>query len=482
MSGVFRMGESIDPSVFDTLVALLVKKPLAMNPFRKRSGLGRSQAFGLVYQRCGKYAGSRHNFARMDLYRELMIIGRRILPLDFTYDAIQLNQNYQTQPHKDSGNRGESAIIGFGCYLNGLLRVENYDIDIKNRLVFFDGSKYTHSTTPFTGDRFSIVFHSHVDRHAVAPLYQIILQSDGKWGLQEDMLGVRRVYDKNGDIIHASDGIIPLKIKSSPYLRACIPEPTQPSIVITQPPLTPDYVVAIPSYKRAETLLAKTLPLLERYNIPKEKITVFVASEEEEKIYKDVIGDYKIVVGIKGMGNIRNFITSYYPEGTHIVNIDDDIKSFVEYDETLPRKEKPLENLKAVIDRGFEECQKSAAKLWGIYPVPNGRFMKPNVTTKLKYIIGSFWGCINSGIQVSLDDKEDFERSILYYERDKKVVRINYISPITQYYKEKGGMQEDRTKQRIEDSARFLAETYSTYCSLNTKKKSGIMEVRLKST
>ena len=233
---MFRVGESIDPGVFDNLVSLLVKKPLAMNPYRLRSGKGRSQAFGLVYQRNGRYGGSRQNFARMELFQELLTIARKIIPSEFAYDGIQLNQNYKTAAHKDIGNRDESAIIGFGSYLAGDLNIAGNTVSIKNRVVFFDGSKYTHSTEPWTGERFSLVFYKNKDIHAVVPMYSVVLQSDGKLGLQEDLQGVRRIYNKNGDIIHASDSIIPAKRKAKPYLRFCIPAITETNITIT--PLT----------------------------------------------------------------------------------------------------------------------------------------------------------------------------------------------------------------------------------------------------
>jgi hypothetical protein len=233
---MFRVGESIHPDVFDNLVALLVKKPLAMNPYRLRSGKGRSQAFGLVYQRNGRYGGSRQNFARMELYQELLTIARKILPSEFAYDGIQLNQNYKSEPHRDSGNRDESAIIGFGSYFAGDLNIAGNALSIKNRLIFFDGSKYTHSTEDWTGERFSLVFYKNKDIHAVVPLYQVVLQSDGKLGLQEDLQGVRRIYNKNGDIVHASDSVIPAKRKAKPYLRFCVPAITETNITIT--PLT----------------------------------------------------------------------------------------------------------------------------------------------------------------------------------------------------------------------------------------------------
>jgi len=248
-----------------------------------------------------------------------------------------------------------------------------------------------------------------------------------------------------------------------------------------------NYEVAIPSYKRPETLRDKTLTILKAYRIPADKITIFVANAEQESIYKKTLtsGTYgKIVVGVVGMGAIRNFISDYYPIGTRIVNIDDDIKGFLEYDATRPRKERPLRSLLAVIKQGFYECERAEAGLWGVYPVANGYFMKPKVSKDLRYIIGSFWGCINPGkqIKVTLDDKEDYQRSILFYIKDKAVIRLNMVAPISSYYKEPGGMQEERTKTRVEKSARWIVKTYPEYAVLNPSKKSGYMEVRLKDT
>jgi hypothetical protein len=247
-----------------------------------------------------------------------------------------------------------------------------------------------------------------------------------------------------------------------------------------------NYEIAIPSYKRPETLRDKTLTILKAYRISADKITVFVANKEQEVIYKETLipGTYgKIVIGVVGMGAIRNFITGYYPIGTQIVNIDDDIKGFLEYDASRPRKEKPLRSLHAVIKQGFHECEKAGAHLWGVYPVANGYFMKPKVSKDLRYIIGSFWGCINPGlmeVKITLDDKEDYQRSILYYKADKAVIRLNMVAPISSYYKEPGGMQEERTKERVEKSAHWIVRMYPEYAVLNPSKKSGYMEVRLK--
>lgn len=60
-----------------------------------------------------------------------------------------------------------------------------------------------------------------------------------------------------------------------------------------------DYVIAIPSYKRAETLKSKTLAMLKSNKINSKKINskkihIFDANNEEKKIYEETLN--KIVM------------------------------------------------------------------------------------------------------------------------------------------------------------------------------------------
>jgi hypothetical protein len=250
------------------------------------------------------------------------------------------------------------------------------------------------------------------------------------------------------------------------------------------------YEIAIPSYKRHETLQTKTLAVLKEYRIPSNKITVFVANKDEEKIYKEYLDPKtygKIVVAEKGLTNARNFISDYFPVGTLLVSMDDDIKGFLEYDGSAPRKERPLRSLLGVIKRGFQECIKNGCRLWGVYSVPNGFFMKDTVSTDLKFLVGSFWGCVNPGtkgshgVKMIMDEKEDYYRTLQYFLQDEKVVRLNFVAPKTAYYKEPGGMQENpERKKKQEHAVKFLLAKYPEFVTLNPTRKSGFMEIRLK--
>jgi len=246
-----------------------------------------------------------------------------------------------------------------------------------------------------------------------------------------------------------------------------------------------DWVVVIPSYNRVDTLKEKTLKVLQDHKIPASKIYVFVANEEQKKIYEEGLEKGSvghIIVGVKGLAEVRNFIFKYFPKGKHLVEMDDDIRSLLEYDEKAKRHERPLKDLVGVFERGFEECKKAGARLWGVYPVANGFFMKPTVTTDLKFIIGSFWGCINPGEEIQLQfggEKEDYQRTIQFWEADKVVVRLNFVAPKTAYYKEPGGMQEGDRVAKQEKAVDAMIKKWPQYIKRNPNRKSGYPEIRL---
>ena len=244
----------------------------------------------------------------------------------------------------------------------------------------------------------------------------------------------------------------------------------------------------IPSYKREETVQKKTLATLKKYGVPASRITIFVADKDQKEAYEAAIpkGTVKeYIVGEPGLAQVRNFIMDYYPTGTKIVMMDDDVSGFVE--RTKDGKMKPLESLTEVINTGFAEAEKTGASLWGVYPVPNGFFMKPTITTDLKFIIGSFWGIINpgasgpKGIKLPMSEKEDYIRTLMSFDRDGKVVRINYVSPKTAYYKEPGGMQTDPKRlEKQKTAVAYLMKTWPDKVMENPRRKSDYPEVLLR--
>ena len=243
-----------------------------------------------------------------------------------------------------------------------------------------------------------------------------------------------------------------------------------------------DYQIAIPSYKRPETIKNKTLKLLMDHNIDKNKIIIFVADNDEEKIYKQSLGnEYKIVVGVHTIGNQRNFIERYYNENTRVVMFDDDLDGvFVKNENNLD----PIDNIENdLIINGFNECIKNNSYVFGVYAAANAYFMLNRIYTKLCYIPGGVFGVIiqhDDFLQRKTNHGEDYERSIRQYVKNKNLVRFDYITFKSKYYKEDGGLQEIRTEKYIHDSIKWIQDKFPDYCTMYIRKSTGHAELRLK--
>jgi hypothetical protein len=267
---------------------------------------------------------------------------------------------------------------------------------------------------------------------------------------------------------------------------------------------TPEsYIIAIPSYNRPDLIQVKTLALLHRHNIHASKITIFVANQEQYDLYKSKVPNWlygNLVIGVLGLRNQRNFIMDYYPEGKQIVQMDDDLDKIMELiieprssnrisrrtrkSSRSSRKMRPIIDLDEFIKRAFEICHKKGIFLWGVYPLANARFMSPKMTTDLRFIVGPFWGIINRhrpDLRITIDEKENAERTLQHYTIDGAVLRFNNIGIETRYYKNKGGMQ-DEGKDRKEEALKsvyYLHQKYPKLTKIYLGKKSGVPEIRM---
>jgi len=244
--------------------------------------------------------------------------------------------------------------------------------------------------------------------------------------------------------------------------------------------MTQDYVICIPSYKRANFCNEKTLATLHKHKIDHNKIYVYVANKEDYDIYKEVLDKSestlghklykKLVIGKKGLVPQRQFIMEQWPQGKHIVFFDDDVESI---DLSLSPQFKSR-NLDYFIKEAFSQCVKNHSYIWGVYAVFNPYFRKgrKEMSTELKYIVGAFYGIINrpklKSIQLTITkengQKEDVERTIKYFIEDGIVLRFNKIGFTTKYYGKEGGLGrfEERLKP-MRDACKRLEDKYSDY-------------------
>ena len=244
-----------------------------------------------------------------------------------------------------------------------------------------------------------------------------------------------------------------------------------------------DWQVAIPSYRRPETLVRKTLATMHAGGVPLERVTVFVADADEEHGYRLVLPKgVRIVRAVVGMHAVRNAITAHYPHGSMLVEWDDDIRSVVRRvdDRTLV----PVTDLPALFDEAYDICEREHARLWGLYPVANPMFMKPGHTTSLRPIIGTVWGRVvdHAIAPLECEVKSDIERTLQYWTADGCVVRLNHYAVKQNARTEPGGQQEPgrRTHAKSAWAAHQLCERYPELCTMGRAFKGGHAEVRLR--
>ena len=239
--------------------------------------------------------------------------------------------------------------------------------------------------------------------------------------------------------------------------------------------------IAIPSYGRSKECRKKTIATLEKYNIPKELVSVYVIAEQADE-YRQALPDYNIVVGVKGIVPQRQFILKQYPAGTHLVYMDDDLDDI---DLTLSS----YPDLMSFLNDAFKQSVEKGAYLWGVYAVYNPFFRKARTETStcLNFCVGCFYGIItrpenrNLDIVISIKgNKEDVERSIRYFIEDGVVLRFNKIAPKTKYFGVSGGI--GNKKERMEEisvEAHKLAEAFPQYGKVRFR-KNGLAEFPLK--
>lgn len=251
-----------------------------------------------------------------------------------------------------------------------------------------------------------------------------------------------------------------------------------------------DYQIPIPSYNRIGLLQKATLPMLEKYGCDPKRITIFVANDDQYKIYREALGNkYEIVVAELGLLEVKRFYHKYYDAGTRLFNVQDDIYNLRQkQDNKLIDYEGTIDEL---VELGFTTAEKFGAEMWGINPTGNAMFMKDHITIGLRFIYGAIYGdyagnpsVVNEHI-MELTSGEDWENTISSFLRTGSLARIEWIAPVSKLFA-KGGV-DDYLKSigtdRPTDLEAHLGAIAAYYPDLaSTYRKAGnVLNLRLKS-
>ena len=246
-----------------------------------------------------------------------------------------------------------------------------------------------------------------------------------------------------------------------------------------------NYRIAIPSYKRATILVNRTLKFLAEHGVDKHDIDIFLANEAEFIEYERVIppGYNYIIIGKPGIGRARQFMSEFYPNGQHIVYLDDDVRDISELRIIDGKKcSYSVFDFKMMVKFMFERLIKEGLALCGVAAVNNPFYLTDKITTDLKFIIGQFACVINdSSCEIRhFNLLEDYERTCNYYKKYGGVLRYNNISLHADYNKLDGGVKaiHNRDKEsKMKELIEFI-EYYPQYATIK-EKKSGF-DIRLK--
>jgi hypothetical protein len=229
----------------------------------------------------------------------------------------------------------------------------------------------------------------------------------------------------------------------------------------------------------------KTLAMLKHNEIDPSKIFVFVADDVEYENYSRSTPRHlygKMIVGIVGLVAQREFITDYFDEDVRIFTCDDDLESI-----DLSMTEHA--NLDTFVRYAFSECDKQGVHIFGIYPCYNPYFRQKRkaMTTTLTYLCGYCYGYINkkdAPVKLTVTrengEKEDFEKTVLYYMMDGKTLRFNRVAAKTKYYNTVGGLGTHASRiERADKAVDLLVEKYIGY-GVKKIRKNGMAEWLLK--
>tara|TARA_R110000765_G_scaffold151366_3_gene254002 strand:+ start:395 stop:919 length:525 start_codon:yes stop_codon:yes gene_type:complete len=143
---------------FDELERLLIAHDWKPNAGHSTTGFRKKQFSTSVGYTCHWAKPGRPILPSASMLKNPSIYNecRRLFP-DFDFESVIINKNLLCPPHKDTNNIGDSLIIGLGDYNYGDLVIEDEHHCILYSPLIFNGSKLTHYTDEFEGDRYSVI-------------------------------------------------------------------------------------------------------------------------------------------------------------------------------------------------------------------------------------------------------------------------------------------------------------------------------------
>lgn len=238
------------------------------------------------------------------------------------------------------------------------------------------------------------------------------------------------------------------------------------------------------SVARAKRPYTVIVPTMGRYNkvkplttlgLPRDYYVLCVNDESEKAKYEAENPGVEILVSHKrGCMPNRNFLLDYFPEGSKILMVDDDVEGL--FEQRAPGRKGLVkmtgDEVDTLIKKGFHLCEVNGTKFWGVYPTYNHYFMSRTIVPH-GFIVGMFMGIIVSDqrFDTNVKFKDDYAFTCQHILKYKKIVRFNYVCVKAQYLTNAGGSANFRTAEAIEQDVEYLIRKYPNFVQRNNKRE-----------
>ena len=237
-----------------------------------------------------------------------------------------------------------------------------------------------------------------------------------------------------------------------------------------------DYRVVIPSYGRADAIRNKTLAMLERGGVPKDRIDIWIVKEQLADYLQYEIEGYRVLEGVKGISKQRQAISEFYNEDTPLVWFDDDCEGLFKKTEYTEGEfmDFEIKDYELYFLNAFDKLWDSGYNLHGIYPIRNIGWRKLRINNNLTFCAGAFRMTFNKKEYEKTDFNllEDYSRTLNYFKGDGGLLRDESVYVKANYITLKGGIDSktERTeKAKREEVIKFKNEN-EEWCRMVEKK------------
>lgn len=237
-----------------------------------------------------------------------------------------------------------------------------------------------------------------------------------------------------------------------------------------------EFVYAIPSYRRAKR--QTTLEYLAKMGVPKERIWIFVQTEEDYAEYQIHADRANIVLmPADGIARARNNVLNHMKD-VNLLMMDDDVKriSVLRAGKLVGIEKRS--DMAMAFNRCFAQARNLRSMMFGVYPVDNAFFMSDDISTRVSVntVMGYARG-FPYRFDESFETKEDAEMCGRVLRRGGHVVRFNNIAVNADHRKDKNGYID---AEHQSENLRMVKKLCARYPDTFAPQKGKPWEVRMK--